>query len=131
MRSMLMLGTPISRARPNALVACAASVLRSSTARARGSNPCTPRLKRFTPPSSRLQLAAQMVGRLALVRDQLLDPLRHAVLDARDLMPDLPHVSVLAAIPLALAPEARVLVPQIGDRMSHLAVHAQAVPGLR
>src|SRR5438034_1216060 len=52
MRSMLMFGMPIARARPNARVAWAASVRLSRTARARGSKPWTPRLSRLTPPSS-------------------------------------------------------------------------------
>ena len=56
-----MLATPMRRASLKARVACAASVLRSSTARARGSNPCTPRLRRLTPPSSQAAILASSV----------------------------------------------------------------------
>src|SRR5438132_22927 len=61
MRSMLTLATPIERASLKARVACAASVLRSSTASARGSKPCTPRLRRLTPPSSQAATRASSV----------------------------------------------------------------------
>src|SRR5438067_759524 len=134
---MLMFAKPMSRARPNAWVACAASVRRSSTARARRSNPCTPRLSRFTPPSSHAatlgssELAAQMLDRLLVVGHELFDPLSDAVLGASDLPTDLLHVRILRAVPLALAPQARVLVAQVGDRPPHLAVQAPTVPRLR
>src|SRR5258708_2792290 len=77
-----------------------------------------------------LQLAPQVAGGVAIVGDQLFDPLRHAVLDASDLPADLLHVCIRAAVALALAPQARVLVAQVGNRPAHLAIDAEAVPGL-
>src|SRR5439155_1696045 len=57
-----------------------------------------------------------MVNRLAVVRHELLDPQRHSVFDARDLPSDLLDVGLLRAVALALAPQARVLLPQLGLR---------------
>src|SRR6266851_9651829 len=45
--------------------------------------------------------------------------------------PDLVDVGLLAAVPLPLAPESRMLVAQIRDRSTHLAVDTPAIACLR
>src|SRR5689334_12132555 len=84
-------------------------------------------LDRVSLPPRGLELAAQMVGGLAVVRHQLVDALSDAVLDAGDLAPDLIHVGALRAVALALTPQPRVLVAQVGDRTRDLAVQASSV----
>src|SRR5437773_4830864 len=74
----------------------------------------------------RLQLATQVLNRLPVVGHKLFDPLRDSVLDAGDLTCDLLHVRVGGAIPLALTPQPCVLVAQVGDRTTHLALDAVA-----
>ena len=72
-----------------------------------------------------LQLAPQVVDGLSLVGNELFDALTHTVLDTRDLPPDLLHIRVLRAVALALPPQARVLVAQVGDRPPDLAIPAR------
>src|SRR5438046_5709859 len=74
----------------------------------------------------RLQLATQVLNRLPVVGHKLFDPLRDSVLDAGDLTGYLVHVRVGGAIPLALTPQACVLVAQVCDRTTHLALDAVA-----
>src|SRR4029077_16221347 len=78
-----------------------------------------------------LELFSQVVHRLPFVRNQLFDPRPHAILDPGDLMPDLLHVGLMALVALALAPQSRVLVAQVGHRPAHLAVEAQLISSLR
>src|SRR5450759_1736261 len=78
-----------------------------------------------------LELAAQQIDGLPFVGNELLDPLAHAVFDARDLAADLFDVGLLTPVALTLAPKPRVLVPQVGHRPAHLAVETQAVASLR
>src|SRR4029077_9307854 len=78
-----------------------------------------------------LELLAQVIGRLALVGDQLLDPVPHAVFDPSNLSPDLLDICVLASIALALAPQPSVFAAQVGDGPPDPTVDAQPVAGLR
>src|SRR2546425_9674729 len=79
----------------------------------------------------RLQLATQVLNRLPVVGHELFDPLRDSVLDAGDLPGDLIHVRVGGAISLALTPQTCVLVAQVSDRTTHLALDAEASLRLR
>src|SRR5579859_1299066 len=96
----------------------------------RGRTLCSYALDRVTLAPRRLELLAQHVNRFPLVGNQLPDAQRHAILDPGDLPADLLDIGFLAAIPLALAPQARVLVAQAGDRVFHLAFETQAVARL-
>src|SRR2546428_11544505 len=88
-------------------------------------------LDRVALAASRLELLAQVVGRVPLVRDEPLDALAHAVFDPRNLVPDLLDVGVLGPIALAFSPQPGVLAAQVGDRAAHAAVEAKPVTGLR
>src|SRR5947207_3955785 len=79
----------------------------------------------------RLQLATQVLSRVSVVGHKLFDPLRDSVLGAGDLTGYLVHVRVGGAIPLALTPQACVLVAQVCDRTTHLALDAVASLRLR
>src|SRR3979411_2430104 len=76
------------------------------------------------------ELATQVIDGLPLVRHELFDPLSHAVLDASDLPPDLVDIGLLGPVALALAPESRVFVAQVGHRRADLAIEAAAIARL-
>src|SRR5258708_14730906 len=78
-----------------------------------------------------LELVLQEVDSLALVGHELPYALRHPVVDSRELLSDRVHVRIPAAVALALAPEASVLIAQVGDRTAHLALHTTPFARLR
>src|SRR5712692_2424893 len=88
-------------------------------------------LDRVPLPPRRLELLAKVLGGLLIVGNQLLDSLTHSIFDPRDLVPDLLDIGVVAPVALALAPQSRVLVAEVGDRTPHTAVQTQSITRLR
>jgi hypothetical protein len=77
--------------------------------------------------SRRFELAAEHVGGLALIRDELFDPSPHPILDPGDLAADLLDVGLAATVALALTPQPCVLIAQVCNRPANAAIQAELV----